>query len=74
MVREAGDLLAEALQLPVEARAALATSLISSLEDEVDEDVEAAWSVEILRRLNEVDVGAVKLIPWAEARRQIFNR
>jgi len=36
------------------------------------EDVEAAWSEEIQRRLAEVDAGEVKTIPWSEARRRIF--
>ena len=72
MNMDAKKLLEDALKLPPEARAAVAGSLIQSLDAEVDPDAEAAWAVEIERRLEEVDSGAVKLIPWAEARKQIL--
>ena len=65
-------LLEEALHLPAEERAALAGALIESLDLEVDEDVEAAWSAEISRRLERVDAGVAKTIPWSEARRRIL--
>jgi putative addiction module component (TIGR02574 family) len=62
----------DALQLPPEARAALAAELIATLDEEADPDAEAAWSEEIRRRLDEVDRGAVRPIPWSEARRRIL--
>ena len=74
MNRNAADLLREALELPPEARAALAGSLISSLDSDVDEGAEAAWETEILHRLHEIDTGKVKLVPWAEARRRIVGQ
>lgn len=67
-------LLEEALKLPAEARAALAGSLLDSLDQEVDPDAEAAWEAEIARRLKELDAGNVRTIPWAEARREITRR
>ena len=69
MKRDATEILRYALDLPPEARAALAGSLIVSLEDQVDEDAEQAWAEEIARRVAEIDSGKVKLVPWAEARR-----
>jgi len=39
----------------------------------VDEGVEAAWSLEIARRLAELETGKVKSVPWAEVRRQIMR-
>jgi hypothetical protein len=66
------NLLEQALQLPEEARAALAAELLESLEGDVDEDAEAEWSQEIAARLRELDSGAVKAIPWSEARRAIL--
>ena len=72
MNMDAKKLLEDALKLPPEARAAVAGSLIQSLDAEVDPDAEAAWAVEIERRLEEIDSGAVKLIPWAEARKRIL--
>ncbi len=67
------QLLAEALQLSPEERAALAGELIQSLETEVDADAEAAWSAEIRARVDRVDAGAAKTISWAEARRRIHT-
>lgn len=74
MKRDASDVLRDALELPAEARAALAASLLDSLDTEVDEDVESAWKVEIVRRLAEIDSGAVKTVPWAEVRRRLTQR
>lgn len=73
MNQETEKLLLEALQLPPEARAALAGHLIESLDEEVDEGVEAAWSAEIARRTEELETGKVRTVPWAEARRQIMR-
>jgi putative addiction module component (TIGR02574 family) len=67
-------LMEEALKLPPEARAALAASLLESLEEAIDEGVEAAWAAEIAKRIHELDSGAVALIPWPEARRMILGR
>ena len=51
-------------------RAALAGSLLESLDIEVDEDAEAAWATEVNRRVVELDSRALKTIPWAEVRRR----
>ena len=74
MKQDPNNLLKEALKLPPEARAALAGSLLDSLDQDVDEDAEAAWHAEIDRRLRELDSGKVKTVPWAEARRRIASR
>jgi hypothetical protein len=37
----------------------------------VDEDAEEGWREEIRRRLEEIDSGAAKLVPWDEARRRL---
>ena len=71
MTQEVSELLKKALALPPEARAALAGSLLESLDDTVDALVEEAWKLEIAQRIQELDSGKVKPIPWAEARRQI---
>ena len=64
----------DALALPPEARAAVAGSLLESLDDQVDEGAEAAWEAEIARRLDDLDKGKVKLIPWATVRRRLMGR
>jgi len=71
MSREVSELLKKALALPIEARAALAGSLLESLDDVIDESAEEEWKLEIARRIKELDSGKVKPIAWAEARRQI---
>ena len=74
MKEDATKLLKQALKLPPEARAALAASLLDSLEEEVDENAEDTWRIEIGRRLQEFDSGSVCPIPWTEARRKIAGR
>jgi putative addiction module component (TIGR02574 family) len=66
-------LLEEALQLPAEARAALAGELIQSLDERVDDDAEEAWAAEIRRRVDQLDAGTVKTVPWSEVRRRIYQ-
>ena len=64
-------LLTEALRLSPEERAALAGELILSLETDVDQDAEAAWSDEIRARLAELDGGGAQTASWSQARRRI---
>ncbi len=71
MTPDVSELLKKALALPPEARAALAGSLLESLDDTVDASAEEEWNREIARRIEELDSGKVKPVPWAEARRQI---
>jgi putative addiction module component (TIGR02574 family) len=74
MKRDTTKILQEALKLPIEARAALAGSLLESLDEVVDENVEAAWADEIARRIDDVNTGKAKTVPWSEARRRILSR
>ena len=71
MTQEVSELLKKALALPPEARAALAGSLLDSLDDTVDASAEEEWNAEIARRIQELDSGKVKPVAWAEARRQV---
>ena len=71
MARDVVEVMQDALALPVEARAALAGSLLDSLETECDSGVEAAWREEIQRRASELDSGAVSPIPWHEVDAQM---
>ncbi len=65
--------LQEAMKLPPEARAALAGSLLQSIEGETDEDAEAAWSAEIEKRLRDIDAGSARLVPWPVVRRRLLR-
>ncbi len=73
MSADPSKLLDEALSLPPEARAALAASLIESLDETVDPDAEAEWAKEIARRVKDLDEGRVQTVPWAEVRRAILR-
>jgi putative addiction module component (TIGR02574 family) len=66
MARDPLQLLHEALELSVELRAALAGSLLDSLDTAVDEDAENAWRQEIERRLAGLDRDANNVIPWEQ--------
>jgi len=74
MKQNIAEILKEALKLPPEARAALAGTLLDSLDETVDRDTESAWEAEIVMRLKEIDEGKVNLIPWAEARARIARQ
>jgi putative addiction module component (TIGR02574 family) len=67
-------ILREALTLPPEARAAIAGSLLDSLDENVDESAEAAWKAEIHDRLQEIDRKKIDLVPWSEAKRRISGQ
>lgn len=73
MTAKAKKILEEALELSPEERADLAATLLDSLEEGEDEGVEEAWAQEIARRIQEVESGAVKTIPWSEARRRLYR-
>lgn len=62
-----------ARQLPPQERAQLAEGLLESLQEWYSAEVEAAWDVEILKRIGEYERGEATLSPaadvFAEARR-----
>ncbi len=74
MGSEATKLLEAALKLPPEARAAIAGSLLESLDVAVDADAEAEWDREIARRLKDLDRAPARVVAWSDARRTIIGR
>jgi len=74
MPREAAQLLHEALELPPEQRAALADSLLGSLDTNVDADAEQAWREEIEQRVSSIEDGSASLVPWEEVKARIARR
>ena len=74
MKPDAAHVLRDALALPPEARMALVDSLLSSLDQAIDADAEEAWREEIHRRLQQIDSGAVHLIPWEKARLRLRSQ
>ncbi len=71
---ESQKLLRSVLALPESDRAEIAASLIYSLDTETDEDVDAAWAAEIQRRIESVDNGEVKLVPWDDVMGEMRDR
>ena len=65
------QLIQEILQLPREARALLAEKLLESLDFREEFDVSPAWREEIRRRCQELDSGAVKLVPAKEVFKEL---
>jgi putative addiction module component (TIGR02574 family) len=74
MPRDAAQLLQEALELPAEARAALADRLLNSIDTQVDEDAEQAWHEEIDRRLASLDGGTAQPIAWDAVRTKLSDQ
>ena len=71
----AQDPLSELLRLPIEGRARAARVLLDSLdEDGEDADTEQAQLTELIRRMQALDAGQVKLIDSADARARVLAR
>ena len=71
MTKAVESILADALKLDVEARAEVAAELLASLDGPADPDAEAAWEVEIARRVAAIEAGSIKLEPWEDVKRRI---
>ena len=67
-VTEAQKIFDEALALPERERLELAEALFDSLPAEDQAEVDEAWRSEILRRMEQVRKGEVKLESWEEVR------
>lgn len=74
MTRRALELLQKALTLSDEERAELAASLIDSLDTNVDAGAEVEWNREITRRIEDLDSGKAKTVPWEEVQRHILAK
>ena len=63
MSASAQKILEEALQLPPDELDWLVESLLIKDKSPAEVEIEAAWDGEIKRRLDEIDSGAVEMIP-----------
>lgn len=61
------EIVANAMKLPLRERIQLAQQLISSVDEQLEEDVEALWFAEAERRLDELQSGKVQGVPSDEA-------
>ena len=71
MTKATETVLADALRLDLDARAELAVALLASLDGPADPDAEAAWKVEIERRVAAIEAGTARLEPWDDVKRRI---
>jgi putative addiction module component (TIGR02574 family) len=70
MTQDAHELLQKALALPENERAELAGNLIASLDATIDQDADAAWQQEVVRRLGDVRSGKVETVSWEEVQQK----
>jgi putative addiction module component (TIGR02574 family) len=71
MTKPLATVLADALRLDDEARAALAAELLGSLDGPSDPDAESAWDAEIERRIAAIEAGTIQLESWDQVRQRI---
>jgi len=71
MSPEVSDLLKRALALPSEERAALANTLLDSL-DSTDQSVDEAWDEEVARRMKDLKTGKAVTVPWEQLHRELL--
>ena len=64
------SVLRRALELPAEGREQLVALLKESLP--FDEEACRAWSVELQRRIREIDEGKAEMMDWEDAEKLIF--
>jgi putative addiction module component (TIGR02574 family) len=72
MTRRAAEILEEALQLPPDEVDWLVESLLIKENLEQEAEIEAAWDAEIKHRLDEIDSGAVEMIPGEQVRAEMI--
>ena len=68
--RSMKDLVAEVLELPLDARADLASRLLDSLDDLSEEETDQLWAAEAERRYAAYQAGTMKAVPADE----VFSR
>jgi putative addiction module component (TIGR02574 family) len=71
MSPEVSNLLKLALALPVDERAALANTLLDSLES-TNESVQEAWDEEVARRIADLKAGKAVTVRWEELHRELL--
>ena len=71
MSPEISDLLKKALALSPDERAALANTLLDSLE-KADESVQEAWDKEVARRIHDLKAGKAVTVPWEQLHRELL--
>ena len=71
MDKKVEKVLSEVLDMPQQHRAMIVDRLISSLDVEIDSDVEVTWQREVQKRISEIEKGEVACMPWEEVRERL---
>jgi putative addiction module component (TIGR02574 family) len=74
MSRTLEEIAAEALELAVDARAALAKQLLDSLAEPTPSEVQDRWVAEAKRRYGELKAGRARSIPSEEVFERLESR
>ena len=74
MSRDFKQIAAEALELPLTARAELASQLLASLDDLSEEENEQLWAQEAERRYAESKAGRIDAVPAEEVFARLRSR
>ena len=67
------NVLSKALKLSEKDRLEVAEVLFESVDGVPDKEVDEAWAKELLRRIEEVDSGQVRLVDWKDVRRRLMR-
>lgn len=71
LVPTVDELVAQAERMPLAERELLVDRLRQTLPHAMDAEIEAAWIEEAERRLDAVERGEMRSIPWAEAKTRL---
>jgi putative addiction module component (TIGR02574 family) len=74
MTTKVKKLLDDALKLSDKDRAEVAAKLLDSLDSDQEDEIEEEWAAEIMKRIDDLEQGKVKAIPWTKAWREIVDR
>jgi putative addiction module component (TIGR02574 family) len=74
MTQVAKDIIKAAIELPKRDRVEVVEQLLVSLEPEGDEEVDAAWVVEVERRSRKIKEGIVRKASWDEVKSRARKR
>jgi putative addiction module component (TIGR02574 family) len=74
MARQLEDITAEVLELPLTARAELASRLLDSLENISEEESDALWAEEAERRYDGYKAGQIKAVPAEQVFAKLRSR
>lgn len=70
-MQDVGKLFEMAMELSRDEQIDLAERLWANASGPIDPDIEAAWKEEIARRIERLDQGQERTIPWEEVKREL---